>query len=69
MDNSYLKNMSLPNSRIWMRLRARSIRGVKVNNKIFSPNLACRFCDEGSQEMQEHLPYRNAQAVCMREEV
>ena len=35
MDNTYLKYMSLPNSRIWMRLRARSIRGVKVN-KILS---------------------------------
>ena len=33
MDNTYLKYMSLPNSRIWMRYRARSIKGVKVNNK------------------------------------
>ena len=32
MDNTYLKYMSLPNSRIWMRYRARSIKGVKVNN-------------------------------------
>ena len=30
---NYLTYMSLPNSRIWMRLRARSIKGVKVNNK------------------------------------
>ena len=33
MDNTYLKYMSLPNSRVWMRYRARSIKGVKVNNK------------------------------------
>ena len=55
MDNSYLKYMSLPNSRIWMRLRARSIRGVKVNNKRSYPNLDCRYCKEVSQETQEYL--------------
>ena len=27
LDNTYLKYMSLPNSRIWMRHRARSIKG------------------------------------------
>ena len=43
MDNTYLKYMSLPNSRIWMRLRARSIRGVKVNNKRSYHNLSCRY--------------------------
>ena len=53
--NSYLTYMSLPNSRIWMRLRARSIRGVKVNNKRSFTNLNCRYCKEGSQETQEHL--------------
>ena len=31
LDNTYLK--SLPNSRVWMRYRARSIKKVKVNNK------------------------------------
>ena len=34
LNNSYLKYMSLPKSRIWMRLRAKSIKGVKVNNKM-----------------------------------
>ena len=38
-----------------MRLRARSVRGVKVNNKRSFTNLSCRYCDEGSQETQEHL--------------
>ena len=47
--------MSLTNSRIWMRYRARSIKGVKVNNNRSYTNLSCRFCDEGSQETQEHI--------------
>ena len=55
LDNSYLKYMSLPNSRIWMRHRARSIKGVNVNNKRSFTNLSCRYCDEGNQETQEHL--------------
>ena len=55
LDNTYLKYMSLPNSRIWMRYRARSIKGVKVNNKRSYTNLSCRYCDEGSQETQEHI--------------
>ena len=33
LDNTYMKCMSLPNSRVWMRYRARSIKGVKVINK------------------------------------
>ena len=38
-----------------MRLRARSIKGVKVNNKRSFTNLDCKYCKEGSQETQEHL--------------
>ena len=38
-----------------MRLRARSIKGVKVNNKRSFTNLECRYCKEGGQEAQEHL--------------
>ena len=30
---AYLSYMTLPNSRTWMRVRTRSIKGVKVNNK------------------------------------
>jgi hypothetical protein len=52
----YLTYMTLPNSRIWMRVRARSIKGVKVNNKrSFNNNLSCRFCDNNTEETQEHL--------------
>ena len=50
--------MSLPNSRIWMRLRARSIKGVKVINKRSFTYLHCRYCKEGCQETQEHLEER-----------
>ena len=55
LDNTYLKYMSLPNSRIWMRYRARSIKGLKVNNKRPYIYLSCRYCDEGSQETHEHI--------------
>ena len=44
MDNAYMTYISLPNSRIWMRYRARSIAGVKVNNKRSVSDLKCRFC-------------------------
>ena len=54
-DREYLTHMILPDSRIWMRVRARSIKGVKVNNKRSHINLACRFCDENLDESQEHL--------------
>jgi hypothetical protein len=47
--------MILPNSRIWMRVRARSIKEFKVNNKRSFNNLACRFCDDETEESQEHL--------------
>jgi hypothetical protein len=51
----YLTYMTLPNSRMWMRVRARSIKGVKVNNKRSFNNLSCRFCDNNTEETQEHL--------------
>ena len=54
-DRRYLNYMILPDSRIWMRVRARSIKGVKVNNKRSFTNLACRFCDDETEESQEHL--------------
>ena len=44
-----------PNSRIWMRVRARSIKGVKVNNKMSHNNFSCRFCNNDTEESQEHL--------------
>ena len=38
-----------------MRHRARSIKGVMVNNKRSFTNLSCRYCDEGSHETQVHI--------------
>ena len=32
-DNTYLSYMTLPNSRVWMRVRARMTKGVKMNHK------------------------------------
>ena len=55
MDTTYLKYMSLPNSRIWMRYRARFIKGVKVNNKRSYTDLSCRYYNEDSLETQEHI--------------
>ena len=55
MDNNYMRYMSLPNSRIWMRYRVRSMAGVKVNNKRSFTDLSCRFCRDNTQESQEHL--------------
>ena len=31
-DNTYLSYMTLPNSRVWMRVRARLTKGVKMNH-------------------------------------
>ena len=56
LDNTYLSYMPLPIARIYFKHRARSIAGVKVNNKgSFKDNLNCRFCDSDSEETQEHL--------------
>ena len=53
---SYLEYMTLQDSRIWIRIRARSIKGVKYNNKSsFKDSLNCRFCSEDIHETQEHL--------------
>ena len=54
-DNRYLAFMPLTQSRIWIRYRARSIKGVKVNMKRSYTDLSCRFCKGGSEESQEHL--------------
>ena len=55
-ERSYLEYMTLQDSRIWMRIRARSIKGVKINNKgSFKNSLNCRFCTEEIHETQEHL--------------
>ena len=54
--------MPLPQSRIWLRYRARAIAKVKGNFKNSHDDLSCRFCDQKDQitnqnfeETQEHL--------------
>ena len=55
IDNNYLSFMGLYNSRLWMRYRARAIKGVKMNCKNSHRDLSCRFCPEEVQESQEDL--------------
>ena len=44
-DNSYILELSLPESRVWIRYRGRAISGVKCNFKnSHKNNLECRFC-------------------------
>ena len=54
-DNTYLSEMSLTRSRIWIRHRARMLKGVKYNIKRSYKDLSCRFCQSGGEETQEHL--------------
>ena len=55
-DNNYLDRMGLTHSRIWIRYRARAIRGIKANCKrSWRNNLECRFCDANILETQEHI--------------
>ena len=55
-DNHYLDRMGLTHSRIWIRYRARAIKGIKANHKrSWKNNLECRFCDSKILETQEHL--------------
>ena len=61
-DNSYLSEMSLHKSRIWIRHRARMLKGVKYNIKRSYKDLSCRFCDTGEEEtcqkqVNSHLNY------------
>merc|ERR1711973_301842 len=54
-DNTYLSDMSLLRSRIWIRHRVRMLKGVKYNIKRSYKDLSCRFCQSGEEETQEHL--------------
>ena len=54
-DNTYLSEMSLLRSRIWIRHRVRMLKGVKYNIKRSYKDLSCRFCQSGEEETQEHL--------------
>lgn len=53
---THVTQVPFPICRIYFKHRARSIAGVKINNKgSFQTNLNCRFCDLETEETQEHL--------------
>ena len=63
-DNTYIHQLSLPESRIWIRYRGRAISGVKGNFKNSHKNdMQCRFCPRnhvksdlnGSQEFSDKI--------------
>ena len=54
-DNTYIHCMPLPQTRIWIRYRARAIAGVKANCKQSHRDLSCRFCSTGSPVKPDHL--------------
>ena len=46
-ENTYIHQLSLPESRVWIRYRGRAISGVKCNFKnSYKNDLECRFCPE-----------------------
>ena len=55
MDNAYLSTCLCQTAEYGYGYRARSIAGVKVNNKRSVTDLGCRFCRDNTQESQEHL--------------
>ena len=57
-DWSYLNNMPLHTARLWIRIRAYAIKGVKMNQKgSYKADLNCRFCTTNVPESQEHLEF------------
>ena len=59
-ETHYLQTLSIPNCRVYIRYRARSLANVKMNaKKSWKDNLTCRYCATGAQESQEHLEVCN----------
>ena len=54
-ENSYINQIPIPLSRVWIRYRARAIAGVKGNFRHSWEDLSCRHCNLGVDETQEHL--------------
>ena len=54
-DNSYIKCLSLPQTRVWFRYRARAIPKVKGNHKQSHSDLSCNLCTSMEEMNQEHL--------------
>ena len=50
-DNTYKTYTTLNNSRLWMRVRARMMKGVKMNHKSSNrKDLSCSFCNGPMEE-------------------
>ena len=55
-DKTYLSYMTLANSKVWMSVRARLTKGVKMNHKrSHLKDLSCSICKGLMEESQEHL--------------
>ena len=54
-DNTYIKCLSLPLTRVWFRYRARAIPKVKGNYKQSHSDLSCTLCSSNLEMNQEHL--------------
>ena len=65
-DNSYIKCLSLPLTRVWFRYRARAIPKVKGNHKQSHSDLSCNLCTSKEEMSQRAL--RNLWGDRAREE-
>ena len=54
-DNTYIKCLPLPLTRVWFRYRARAIPKVKGNHKQSHSDLSCTLCNSKEEMNQEHL--------------
>ena len=53
---TYMTYMTLNNSRLWMRVRAIMMKGIKMNHKSSHlDNLSFSFCNGPMDESQEYL--------------
>ena len=55
-ENSYMTYMTLNDCRLWMRVKARMMKAMKMNHKSsHRGDLSCSFCKGPLEESQEHL--------------
>ena len=63
-DNSYINYMSLTRARVWIRIRARAIAGVKGNFRhSYVNDMACRFCAQGSEKLKNIYSFVDEQVL------
>ena len=54
-DNTYIKCLSLPLTRVWFRYRARAIPKVKGTHKQSYEDMSCTLCTSEEEMSKEHL--------------